>query len=165
MKENNTTTSDRPQYVIHNTGLTGKKFGSGHGMAAMYIDYPAAPKGFRMMCESMPHHGDDHIIYGRRTDGQYIGIGQPYPLTGDRLHDINEYCHAVGLEMLMTGHSTWDPGCLRILFQRDDKNIERFNIAINNARWHNDYPSRCDTDKIVAGVNKRLAACERRSND
>ena len=141
-----------------NENIIGKTFASWKGLEATYIDTRRVPEGFRILCESTPHHACDHIVYGRRSDGQYIGIGQPYPMGADRIHDIHEYCKAVGLEATITGGSTWNPdACFRILFQRDDDNIERFNIAVNCSRWHGNYPVQGETQKIIDGVNRRLS--------
>lgn len=139
-----------------NMGVIGETFESWHGVGATYIHERNVSQGFQILCESTPHHAWDHIVYGKRSDGQYIGIGQPYPLGTDDIREINDYCQAVGLDMLITGGSTWHPDCMRILFQRDDTNVERFNIAINCSRWHGNYPSRGDTRQIIAGVNSRL---------
>ncbi len=139
-----------------NRGIIGETFSSWHGMGATYIHERNVSQGFRMLCESTPHHAWDHIMYGKRSDGQYIGVGQPYPLGADAIREINDYCQAVGLDMLITGGSTWHTDCMRILFQRDDTNVERFNIAINCARWRDDDVSQGATHQIIAGVNSRL---------
>ena len=140
----------------HNKNIIGKTFASWHGMSATYINTRKVPKGFRILCESMPHYGHDHIAYGRRVDGEYVGVGQPYPMGADNLCEINNYCHVVGLAMSITGESTWNSSCIRLLFQRDDDNIERFNIAINCSRWQDNYPSLGETNKLIKGVNRRL---------
>lgn len=146
----------------HNENIIGKKFASWLGMGATYINTRKVPEGFRILCESTPHYAHDHIVYGRRSDGQYIGIGQPYPMGADSLCEINEYCHAVGLDMTLTGESTWGSPCLRILFQRDDENAERFAIAVNCSRWHGEWLLCGETEKIIAGVNRRLGSHEKR---
>lgn len=61
-------------------------------MEAAYIDSDRVPEGFQILCESTPHHAWDHIVYGRRSDGHYIGIGQPYPMGADQIYEINKYC-------------------------------------------------------------------------
>lgn len=139
-----------------NIGIIGEHFAAWNGMGATYINTSRVPKGFRMLCESMPHYAHDHIVYGQRDDGQYIGIGQPYPKSGDDIVRINEYCKMVGLEMTITGESTWTPHCIRILFQRDDENMERFDIAMNCTQWSSSYPSRGNTQSIIDNVNYRL---------
>jgi len=139
-----------------NENIIGETFASWRGIEAIYINKRKAPKGFRILCESTPHHAWDHIVYGRRVDGPYIGVGQPYPMGADHLCEVNKYCHLVGLDMTITAGSTWNPECIRILFQRDDNNIERFNIAVNCSRWHGDYPISGNTEKIITGVNMRL---------
>lgn len=141
----------------HNRDIIGKKFASWHGMLATYINTKKVPDGFLLMCESMPHHGYDHIVYGRREDGEYIGIGQPYPMGADQFCEINNYCRVVGLDMVITGGSTWNSDCIRILFQRDDDNIERFNIAVHCSRWHGNFPLvRGETENMIKGTNKRF---------
>jgi len=141
----------------YNENIIGNTFASWNGMSATYINTANVPDGFRMMCESVPHDGDDHIVYGRRTDGEYIGIGQPYPMGADRICEINKYCRIVGFDMIITGGSTWNYDCLRILFQRDDDNIERFNIAVNCSRWHGSYLMvRGQTAAMIHGVNRRF---------
>jgi len=119
----------------NNRNIIGKTFASWSGMEATYIETIEVPEGFRIICESMPNTAHDHIVYGRRTDGEYIGVGQPYPLPAEAICEINEYCRVVGLKMLITGGSTWNSDCLRILFQRDEDNTERFNIAVNCSLW------------------------------
>lgn len=140
----------------NNKNIIGKTFAAWNGMGATYIDTRNVPERFRIVCESMPHHGHDHIVYGRRSDRQYVGIGQPYPMGADKIHDVHKYCLEVGLDMTIAGGSTWNSDCIRILFQRDEDNTERFDIAVNCSRWRGNYPSHGETEKIVAGVNKRL---------
>ena len=139
-----------------NENIIGKAFAALNGMSATYIDTSKVPEGFRIICESMPHYGHDHIVYGRRADGAYIGIGQPYPMRAETICEINKYCRLVGLEMTITGGSTWNSDCIRILFQRDENNIERFNIAVNCSRWHGDNLGHGDAEKIIKGVNLRV---------
>lgn len=158
MTENNLQHGESPRNVMHNFGLTGKEFASWHGMIAIHIDAYNVSDSFRILCESAPHRAYDHIVYGRRSDGQYIGIGQPYPMAGDTLCEVNAYCHTIGFEMIVTGHSTWAPDCMRILFQRDDNNLERFNIAINCARWR----SSIDGELLLGGTNTVIAEVNRR---
>ncbi len=126
--------NQRNEEIIYkdNTGIIGKSFASGHGMGAVYVHTKSVPKRFRRLCESTPHHAWDHIVYGKRSDGQYIGVGQPYPMGAETIHEVNKYCQMVGLDMVITGGSTWYPTCIRILFQRDDENIERFKIALRH---------------------------------
>jgi|LGVD01.1.fsa_nt_gb hypothetical protein len=144
-------------YYKSNMGIIGKKFASWKGMDATYVSEISVSQGFRMLCECTPHHAWDHIAYGKRSDGEYIGVGQPYPLGADAIREINEYCQVVGLDMLIVGGSTWYQDCLRILFQRDDTNLERFNIAINCSRWRDENRSRQGNPKyIIDGVNSRL---------
>lgn len=140
----------------HNEDIIGKTFSAWKGMGATYIDRKEVPRGFMVICESMPQNGDDHIVYGRREDGEYIGVGQPYPMGANEISEIDKYCRLVGLDMIITGGSTWNSDCIRILFQRDDDNIERFNIAVNCSRWHSNYPAQGETEKIINGVNSRL---------
>lgn len=140
----------------HNLNIIGKTFASWKGMGATYINTKKVPEGFRIICESMPHDGHDHIAYGRRVDGEYIGVGQPYPRRADQICEINKYCCLVGLDMFIGGGSTWHPSCMRILFQRDDDNIERFNIAVNCSRWHDSFLLQGHTEKIIKGVNRRF---------
>lgn len=140
-----------------NENIIGLEFASWFGMNATYINTKKVPDGFRIMCESMPHYGHDHIVYGRRTDKEYIGVGQPYPMGADKICEINDYCRVVGLDMTITGGSTWNPDCLRILYQRDDDNIERFNIAINCSRWSSNFPMRIGaTNSMIKNTNRRF---------
>jgi len=144
-----------------NENIIGKTFASWRGIEATYINNRKAPKGFRILCESTPHHAWDHIVYGIRVDGQYVGVGQPYPMGADSLCEVNNYCHLVGLDMTITAESTWSQSCIRILFQRDDNNIERFNIAVNCSRWRGDYPTAGNTNKIIDGVDIRFGKLKR----
>ncbi len=140
-----------------NAGIIGKSFASWHGMgAATYIDTKSVPERFRRLCESTPHHAWDHIVYGMRADGQYIGVGQPYPMSANTIHTVNKYCQSVGLDMMVTGGSTWYMECIRIVFQRDAENIERFNIAMECPRWNEDYPSEGDRNHLIDCVNRKL---------
>jgi len=141
---------------MYNDDIIGTTFPSRHGATATYINARRVPEGFRILCESTPHHAYDHIVYGRRSDGQYIGVGQPYPMCGDALREVNEYCHVIGMEMMLTAGSTWNDDCIRLLFQRDDCNAERFDIAVNCSRWHGNYPSVGNTQNVVDGVNMRI---------
>ena len=148
--------NDQNMIYQHNRDIIGQTFGSGHGMGAVYINPKTVPEGFRIMVESTPHHAYDHVVYGRRADGQYIGIGQPYPRSADTITEINIYCKAIGLEMTIGAGSTWSLETFRIVFQRDDGNLERFNIAINIAHWHRDCPSVGHPQQVVDGVNRRI---------
>ena len=142
----------------NNEGIYGESFVVGNGHNAVYVLERTVSMGFRLLCECAPHMVSDHIVYGWMSSGGYVGVGQPYPLGGATLCAAAEYFKTIGMRMLLMTGSVWSEHCTRIHFFAGGNSPERFNIAINCARWHNMHSFTCEA--ITHRVNRRMESVE-----
>ena len=145
-----------------NEGMFGESFAVGDGYQATYVPERTVSMGFRLLCECAPHMVSDHIVYGRLLGGGYVGVGQPYPVDGEDLCEAVQYFKLIGMRTLFMTGLVWSEHCMRIHFFKDDKLSERFNIAINCARWHNTHNFTCEliTSRVNLAIGSIAAADE-----
>ena len=142
-----------------NEGVKGEVFGYGEERAVYITDrdtnvYKAVPNGICNICRCIPRDGFDHGLYGKRKDGLYAAVGQPYNFTSRDISAIMDYCAKVGLRISVTSGSTWNCGCVRIEYQPDPDNMERYKIAMNSSQWKRG----CDpeyAEQMIEEVDRR----------